>query len=495
MCGQERMQETPTVSRYQLYFEAIALTNTGPSGHGVIIQDQNGEICRYAEYAGNHNYMSTAWKSLQAGIQLASSLYIEELLICGSNEEILRRAQEMNAEAEAREDNIIKKIEISLEKPNDEVKRLATKALMMKKGEEGESTRAELLDELEGLHILRKEKALLIEGPPKTSEAMEGDEIKTILHRLLGDEAHILHPNTNSVYSIFSEDSMAREKSSIQIALEVQELIKTERNESNTDSENFQYKKPIVMILNTEGCDTKLSQREESKIDDMIYGSHWVAIVILPKGYKVEGVAYEGVYNNYTTRMFFYDSLKSQRKIPTELISALKGETSYQTSDDNTLNMDNIRKLPVCIDGNTLIYHHTEGLQQGNDLSCGWWSIYNSVMTTLTGSDKFMERFAEWECPKERREAGALLERLLPILRQVSSDEMDESSNSHTYYWQINKEYGSINITEENVEPLQHISTVNYGNILKTMIKSNNKKILIRTYDTGTVKKTQDSIE
>lgn len=295
-----------------------------------------------------------------------------------------------------------KSIEYSYEETEQSktVTQLAMKGIMKKSGNEGELTYHELYLEMLGTNLILNEEIQLTETKPnKREDVMAGGrEIVTILDSLLGDQVHILHPDINSLYSIFSEDEEASAEAAYSIALKIDTLV-SERAEINANGLNQTIKKPkplnkpIVTVLNTRAKYEK-KPKYEIKMEDIDteeeHGVHWLALIILPKNYvPLDSMAVRNKQPNCNLdRVYLYDSLHSNRGFPPQLIHTLKnGSYRYRDVFHNTDDIENPQisnQLFTCIDPETTLFiDNTKGHQQGIDMHCAFWAIYNIIMTLL----------------------------------------------------------------------------------------------------------------
>src|SRR5690242_9177563 len=117
-------------------------------------------------------------------------------------------------------------------------------------------------------------------------------------------------------------------------------------------------------------------------------GNHWVSLVILPEHYsgtpnylKIDqsqmstiGIEVEQVY--------LYDSIASTRNIPIKL------KTTLCTGEYAKRGKGMIR-VPGLFGQECRYTEHTGLDQQAGTNTCGYWAMYNVLMTVLTGSDAF----------------------------------------------------------------------------------------------------------
>ncbi len=125
----------------------------------------------------------------------------------------------------------------------------------------------------------------------------------------------LCHPNLGSIANLFSENDEEAKEAALNFVQQVMN-IKQELMPKATFNEVLQVNpdldRPLLAVLNTSGA-----SHSDLK-PDAVAGSHWVALVILPKTQTHNGIDAE--------RVFFYDSINSSRKIPSVLVNYLTKE-------------------------------------------------------------------------------------------------------------------------------------------------------------------------
>lgn len=255
---------------------------------------------------------------------------------------------------------------------------------------------AEVLRELEIVEDLLTGNTILPEAKmrPEEHQMAEGEDIMGILSALIGENAHVLHPNVGSIYNIFSTNKEVRIEAAEQLALEINQFI-TDRipkhGKGTTKRIVKPLSKPIVAIMNTEG--KQKSNMPTTRIDaNEILGSHWISIVILPKDYKPLCNLNQKYGTKDYEQLFLYDSLTTNRKVPEEIIQIFKygGERKMAIDEKRSEDSDDYKIFPCLDPHKAQIKMNTNGKQQGRDFHCGYWAIYNAVMTLITGSDDWI---------------------------------------------------------------------------------------------------------
>ncbi len=125
-----------------------------------------------------------------------------------------------------------------------------------------------------------------------------------------------------------------------------------------------------------------------------------------------------------TEYVYLYDSIPSSREFPWHLETALTIGTEAQIMDDNG-NPHYIRTPPVVSPQAKFICRTDKRQQARGDLTCGYWAIYNSIMTVLEGSDSFWNKLFEEgaETDDSMYQAGIYLRYLIDSLAQSLSTE------------------------------------------------------------------------
>ena len=174
--------------------------------------------------------------------------------------------------------------------------------------------------------------------------------------------------------------------------------------------EHLEFKKPVIMAINA--CES----------DDPVVGgglseakeTHWLCIVILPK--KFRGLLHSVVNqddvkeDDQVEKVYLFDSLCSNRKLPDKLEYALKFGFSRLRDVEGT-SVPQI--LPPLLSPNAVFkFNSGKLLQTSTDNTCGLWSVYNGVMTLFEGYDDFWVKFPLTSSVNDRAEAGLYLRRL-----------------------------------------------------------------------------------
>ena len=226
----------------------------------------------------------------------------------------------------------------------------------------------------------------ILEETTDHSEAT-GDLLNSILTKLLGNEAHIIHPNSVSLCSIFDMDNKRSEEAINTLASLIFDIKCVHlKDKQEAFMNNPILDKPIIAILNTRGKDSKF---EASHPLEEYFGSHWVSIIITPKDYK--GLSFnngkEQFMESSNEKVFLFDSLpiSPEREIPTLLRRALtSGKTLYEECEDQVIE----RTILPAINKNAEFWVYTKNTQQSlSDNTCGFWAIYNALMIVLQGND------------------------------------------------------------------------------------------------------------
>ncbi len=139
---------------------------------------------------------------------------------------------------------------------------------------------------------------------------------------------------------------------------------------------NPDFIKPIIAILNTQA--KKDLDKNATKDPNDITDSHWIYLTILPKQFK--GLLGKNKYHFSSERVYSFDSLSNNRRIPEELTRYLREERQFERKHDSG---KHIYKFPQMIDNSSHFREFSERQQENS--SCGYWAIFNGVMITLAG--------------------------------------------------------------------------------------------------------------
>jgi len=215
---------------------------------------------------------------------------------------------------------------------------------------------------------------------------MSGETIDLFLNKVFGDSVHIIHPDLLSTSCLF-EEGEAAENASIYLADHIVQshMSHTSREKEGPDSP-LVLTKPVIMIVNT-SC--ARSEGESSHMLERVWGSHWIAIVILPRNFY--GMVNtrdrkENATQKFTSeRVYFYDSIASGRTLPQCLLDAFqRGKQKVAQSEAGSL----LVHIPPILSQSCEVFNYSHVQQQAtNDKTCGLWALYNAVMTVLKGDD------------------------------------------------------------------------------------------------------------
>ena len=255
------------------------------------------------------------------------------------------------------------------------------------------------------------------------------------------DEIDLIDPAQSSINNIFNEDNNVIQDTIQDMNANILEFKK--KAFKCTDEEMRKYEtvisKPIVYIMATQYKDRNLNvnQKNTQRISD--YGSHWVCLLITPRNYG--GLLKHNPNPPGPERVFLFDSINSQRSIPTRIKEGL-------TSKWNKMCVDKL--------GDTEIQYTTEYpsslaedaqfenkafLTQQYENSCGYWAMYNAVMLLLTGDASFYDNMHKTSAKKNvlnhlaEAHIREVFEAYIPFLRD---DMIDEEVRSQTDLYQSN---------------------------------------------------------
>ena len=150
------------------------------------------------------------------------------------------------------------------------------------------------------------------------------------------------------------------------------------------------------MIANTKGVslESKSPNEEINYTKTNIGGSHWVAIVFLPLNFRgLLGNLPDDDFSDDFQKIILFDSLPSHRNFPPAFTELIKSGF-YHKYDASTNNPHQTEHhYPNVFDKDIWIIQKSNRRQQ-NLNSCGYWAIFNALMTVLTGNHEFYEKFS-----------------------------------------------------------------------------------------------------
>ena len=261
-----------------------------------------------------------------------------------------------------------------------------------------------------------------------------GDFLYQILNRLLGDRVHIIHPNSFSLYSLFEGNEENREKA---IDIFISQIFDRKcihlKDKREAFINNPKFDKPVVAILNTMG--SRVKEHDTNPLEEY-HGSHWVAFVFTPRGFKglcssEEQKESKDIFSK--ERIYLFDSLPSfpRRELPSGLKQALINGKVVYDSIENTLKETTI--MPA-VSKNTEFWNFTKDRQQTpRDNSCGFWSLFNLLMVLLQGNDTFMWKLFHLDSSEEETKfnAGCYLRWIFNKLMTQSPHETIETLSKY----------------------------------------------------------------
>jgi len=162
-------------------------------------------------------------------------------------------------------------------------------------------------------------------------------------------------------------------------------------------SVNPHLQNPIIFILNTHSAEVT-----DPKNGCAEGGQHWVALVILPPNYRgllhlngfvpVENREVKGEDEAQPARVFLIDSLNNNDPVPPSLVSALttSGHISHEITEPDGTQISYSIPIPAVLPQDTTVFQKCSiTRQQTNNYDCGYWAMYNGLMTVLEGSSQF----------------------------------------------------------------------------------------------------------
>ena len=205
--------------------------------------------------------------------------------------------------------------------------------------------------------------AQLEDSIPRAGENCElsGEEIDRTLNLLIGDRAHVIHPDLLSIASIFDEGPAGLD-ASLHLADQIfHSHLSSLKNSQDPSPSQISLNKPVIVIANTSG----MKQPLDAKIDPQkFWGSHWLCLVILPKSFQgllLDKKAQQGNHSDVDSltvdRVYLYDSIASNRTFPTSLLDVLKNGKQKTVQTDGT---SYCYKVPPLISADAVIVSNTD---------------------------------------------------------------------------------------------------------------------------------------
>ena len=201
------------------------------------------------------------------------------------------------------------------------------------------------------------------------NEWATGEGITKCLNEIFGESASVIDCDLSSINNPVESVDLSGAESYDQ---EIEEIIKKSGLVKpiiaiwNTNSIKQQENRIKPIIWNT----NSIKQQEDRMIhNDIIGGSHWQTIVIVPKEYRI----LDKIISHESECIFFRDSLNPGVSIPNNFVSYLR-----QQRFANLKVIEN---------------KHGNIQQETNFNDCGWWAIYNAIMFIIDGNTDFLNQF------------------------------------------------------------------------------------------------------
>ena len=271
-----------------------------------------------------------------------------------------------------------------------------------------------------------------------------GDDIDQALRKILHNEAHIIHPDTFCLTSIFSNDKENAKEAIYTLAKQIYDMKTVHiKNKEEICELNPRLMKPVIAVLNTQGKND-VTESKEMETFDNYYGSHWVSLVILPRNFVGLRHKFSANKNKQLVastpneRIFLFDSLPHypSREVPLELKKVLKhGMQTKQTIEGET----RLDITPSAVETDCLVKNNTYKRQQHyQDETCGLWAIYNALMVVLDGTDNFWHEFFRKDTAEEETRFGAG-QYLRSIIKELSLGQSDMLGNNEEINEPVNE--------------------------------------------------------
>ncbi len=229
------------------------------------------------------------------------------------------------------------------------------------------------------------------------TEWASSDTLQSCFEAFFSDLVDLVHPDFGSTAdkNIFSSHEQQQISAVAQLALELREI----KSRNDSSKESF-LKKPIVLFPNSSV--PKVLDPTNGSLEG---GSHWMALVILPKGFSGFAPWNGGIAQ--PPQVLLFDSIASGRTIPEVLKIALtEGTQVHYDSGDGT----HTEHIPALVEEDCIFESFSSLNQQANSVDCGWWALYNASVALLTGNGSFYKRHFSVETTEAgKNQAGLFL--------------------------------------------------------------------------------------
>ena len=483
---------------YTLVFDGNCKPNPGNGGAGFIIKDNdNNEIIyQISIHLGKVTNNEAEYYGLIFGLYTAFKLGISRLCVYGDSQiviEHLKGGYVLRAENLKPLYEIASKFKQTFEIinfthhaswQNREADQLARKGINILNNPNQKPSKKSLWDSLyekfDKLLACFSNKTNLQTRNTQPVRELFGQEIQQYLY-FLKNEVDIFSPELCCANSLFNIDNRKVKEAAESIVVDLFN-IKAEKYAYKGGREdalriNEPFTKPIIIIANT----GQLSLNEETcnttNLNEIIKGTHWITFVYLPPNFKgLLSYHEDESEEKWEERFILFDSLPLIKTIPTTLKDKLCNGffRKYDKSPQNSKEAEITYLNPI--GKTTKFITRANRTQQGYN-TCGYWAIFNAIMTVLTGSDRFYERFSvEISKRKEMEnnliEADRVLIKLLNKLKSIT-DELVNTYNQKT----TPRVKNTINPTQNtnnqdlNLNLLEHIDKPSINNNLNTPSK------------------------
>ena len=206
-------------------------------------------------------------------------------------------------------------------------------------------------------------------------------------------EVDILNPEYSSVNNLFSKNNEVSNDAINEMITNIAE-IKANLIQGNLDDvsiNNPAIQKPIIYITAIQCRNRNMNQIISNKMQSGFdYGSHWISMVILPKNFK--GLLNKVKIPKKSEQVLLFDSINSRRELPNEF--KVKMTDIWNRVEQNSKGDGNIyRTFPPSLDKEAS-FASKAFMNQQNYNSCGYWAMFNSIMTVMTGNGEFYDSMA-----------------------------------------------------------------------------------------------------
>ena len=405
---------------FTLLFDGNSNPNPGISGAGIVIKNNEGTTIYSCSFSLGHATNNQAeYYGLIYGLRAAKDLKMKRIKVIGDSKLIIEQVKKVYQCKDAKLIPL-NKMAISLSKnfqkisfehhkreENTEADKFATEGIKGKprlnyiqRTSSVPEKYQNMFNKLNQLEDYFKESNTHYPSLVNLKiEELEGQTIQQFLS-LVEEHVDILCTESGTTDTIFDEDRQKARSASELLITEIFNLRKSNREFNHLSfpqflKENPKPSRPVIMITNTKGVNLrKKGPYEEINYNLETGGSHWVAIVFLPQNFRglLKNCPDDEFYHEFQ-KIIIFDSLPSSRMFPSTLKELMRAGFSHKYNGSDKDSYQPEHNYPNVFDNDMWIIEKCNRRQQ-NLNSCGYWAIFNALMTVLTGNHDFYDKFS-----------------------------------------------------------------------------------------------------